>query len=164
MTTLRALPREVYVLFLIDFLNSYRSFGFRTVQYMYCLNEIGLSDVETGNMLGINAWLLVVFGMLGAMLVDSWGVRRTALCALGVAFVSRGILTFARSREWLLFAMLGLSPFGEAVLSTGVHGPPTATSRCIVTVAVVPHACQHAIAVCSPSSMLGASQVYIRLP
>ena len=30
----------------IDFLNSYRSFGFRSVQYQYMVNEYGLSDVE----------------------------------------------------------------------------------------------------------------------
>ena len=42
---LRALPREVWVVLLIDFLNSYRSFGFRSVQYQYMVNEFRLSDV-----------------------------------------------------------------------------------------------------------------------
>mmetsp|Transcript_28874 Transcript_28874/g.90304 ORF Transcript_28874/g.90304 Transcript_28874/m.90304 type:complete len:94 (-) Transcript_28874:1740-2021(-) len=32
---LRQLPNEVYVVLLVDFLNSYRSFGFRAVQYQY---------------------------------------------------------------------------------------------------------------------------------
>ena len=69
----------------------------------------------------MQAWLLVIFGMVGAMLVDSFGVRLTALCALTVAAVSRGMLTFARSRQTMLIALLGLSPFGEAVLSTGIY-------------------------------------------
>ena len=33
--------------------------------------------------------------------------------------VSRAVLTVGRSREALLLALVGLSPFGEAVLSTG---------------------------------------------
>ena len=85
------------------------------------VNEFGLSDMETAYWLGVQSWLLVIFGMLGAVLVDSYGVRRTALASLGVAVVSRALLTFGRSRHTLLFALLGLAPFGEAVLSTGIY-------------------------------------------
>ena len=77
---------------LIDFLNSYRSFGFRSVQYQYMVNEFGLSDVETAYWLGVQSWLLVIFGMLGAVLVDAYGVRRTALASLSVAVVRRAML------------------------------------------------------------------------
>ena len=35
--------------------------------------------------------------------------------------VSRAVLTFGRSRDALLLALIGLSPFGEAVLSTGIY-------------------------------------------
>jgi len=117
----RELPREVMVVLLIDFLNSYRSFGFRSVQYAYMTNEFGLSDVDTAYLLGVQSWLLVIFGMLGAVLVDAYGVRSTALASLCVAVVSRAILTFGRTREALVFALLGLAPFGEAVLSTGIY-------------------------------------------
>ena len=79
---LRQLPTEVWVVMLIDFLNSYRSFGFRSVQYQYMVNEFGLSDVETAYWLGVQSWLLVICGMLGAVLVDAYGVRRTALASL----------------------------------------------------------------------------------
>ena len=89
---LRQLPREVWVVMLIDFLNSYRSFGFRSVQYQYMVNEFGLSDVETAYWLGVQSWLLVIFGMLGAVLVDAYGVRRTALASLSVAVVRRAVL------------------------------------------------------------------------
>ena len=71
--------------------------------------------------LGIQAWLLVVFGLLGSMLVDAWGVRNTAICALSVATVSRGVLVFGRTRQAALIALLVLSPFGEAVLATGIY-------------------------------------------
>ena len=118
---LKKLPREVWVVLAIDFLNSYRSFGFRSVQYQYLTNEFELSDLDAGYYLGIQAWLLVIFGMIGAMLVDACGVRQTALCALSVAAVSRGILTLTQDRDWMLVSLLGLAPFGEAVLSTGIY-------------------------------------------
>jgi hypothetical protein len=41
--------------------------------------------------------------------------------------VSRAVLTFGRSRHALLLALLGLAPFGEAVLSTGIY---TGGTRC----------------------------------
>lgn len=119
--SLFSLPKELGVVLVVDFLNSYRSFGFRSVQYQYLVNEFGLSDVETGSLLGVQAWLLVIFGMVGAMLVDTLGVRRTALAALAVASVSRAMLTFGQSNSTLKFALLALSPFGEAVLSTGIY-------------------------------------------
>jgi len=40
--SLKQLPREVWVVLLIDFLNSYRSFGFRSVQYQYVHSAISV--------------------------------------------------------------------------------------------------------------------------
>ena len=119
--TLRWLPHEVWVVLALDFLNSYRNFGLRAVQYAYMVNEFGFSDIEAGYWLGVEAWLKVIFGVLGAALVDAIGVRRTALVALTVSVISRGLLAFGRSRESLLFAIAGLTPFGESVLSTGIY-------------------------------------------
>ena len=121
LASLNELPREVWVVLLIDFLNSYRSFGFRAVQYQYLTNEFALTDVEAGSYLGMQAWLLVIFGMVGAMMVDACGVRQTALCALSVAAVSRGMLTFCTEKSTMLVSLLALAPFGEAVLSTGIY-------------------------------------------
>lgn len=56
--TLRGLPREVGTVLLIDLLNSYRSFGFRSVQYQYLVNDFHLSDMDTASLLGVQAWLL----------------------------------------------------------------------------------------------------------
>ena len=49
--------------------------------------------------------------------------------------MSRAVLTFGRSRHALLFALLGLAPFGEAVLSTGIY---TGGIRCPRRAAMVP--------------------------
>ena len=36
----------VFVMFFLEFLNSYRNFGLRFVQYQYINNEFGLDDVQ----------------------------------------------------------------------------------------------------------------------
>ena len=116
------LPKlEVSIVLLIDFLNSYRSFGLSFVQYAYVTNDFGLTDIDAGWLLSWEALCKVVFGFSGAILVDIYGVRRTALVALSVAMVSRGILVLGRSRELLYMALLLLTPFGEALLSMGIY-------------------------------------------
>ena len=119
--TARTLPLQVIPVLLCTFFNSFRSFGFRFIQYAYLTNEFGLSDVDAGYYLGIEAWLKTVFGLIGAIAVDHVGVRRLALLALTVAAVGRGILTFATTRAWLLISIVGFTPTGEALLSTGLY-------------------------------------------
>jgi len=50
-----ALPPQVFVIFFLEFLNSYRNFGLRFVQYQYISNEFGMTDVQTGSLLGVRA-------------------------------------------------------------------------------------------------------------
>eukprot|EP01047_Picozoa_sp_COSAG01_P055156 COSAG01_NODE_6109_length_3845_cov_11.171116_3_plen_485_part_00 len=57
----------------------------------------------------------------GLLKLLSLGVRRTAIAALTVSVVGRGIFTFARSRNMIWLSALTFSPFGEAVLSTGIY-------------------------------------------
>ena len=115
------LPSQVFVVLLLEALNSYRNFGLRFVQYNYFVNEFGLSDTETGSLLGIKSTLDVVFGISGSLATDALGVRKTALFALCMATVGRCLLAFGRSRSQLYLACLFFSPFGEAFLSVGLY-------------------------------------------
>ena len=45
------LPSQVGIVLLLEFLNSFRSFGLRFVQYNYITNEFGISDTKTGGKL-----------------------------------------------------------------------------------------------------------------
>ena len=53
-----ALPSQVFVMFFLEFLNSYRNFGLRFVQYQYISNEFDMTDVETGSLLGVKSTVL----------------------------------------------------------------------------------------------------------
>ena len=116
-----ALPNQVFVILLLEFLNSYRNFGLRFVQYQYINNEFGMSDIETGSLLGVKSTMDVIFGILGSLATDAFGVRKTATAALLMSVVGRGIFTFARSSSLIWLSSVTFSPFGEAVLSTGIY-------------------------------------------
>jgi len=116
-----SLPSQVFVVLLLEALNSYRNFGLRFVQYNYFVNEFGLSDTETGSLLGLKSTLDVIFAIMGSLATDALGVRKTALLALSMATVGRFLLAFGRTRTHLYIACLFFSPFGEAFLSVGLY-------------------------------------------
>lgn len=115
------LPSHVGVVLLLEFLNSFRSFGLRFVQYNYITNEFGISDARAGALLGIKGFVDIGFGVSGSVLVDIYGVRRVSLAALSVAVVGRSLLAFGRSNAALYAALFLFSPCGDALLSVGLY-------------------------------------------
>lgn len=116
-----ALPSGVFIILLLEFLNSYRGYGISFIQYQYFNNEFGLSDIQTGSLLGVKSTMDIIFGICGSLATDAFGVRRVVTAALCMALVGRGLLVFGRGPVELWLASLVFSPFGEAVLSTGVY-------------------------------------------
>ena len=45
------------IVLLLEFLNSFRSFGLRFVQYNYITNEFGVSDTQAGALLGVKGFV-----------------------------------------------------------------------------------------------------------
>ena len=115
------LPSHLPIILLLEFLNSFRSFGLRFVLYNYITNEFGVSDASAGLILGIKSFVDIAFGLTGSILVDSLGVRRVALFALGVALLGRTLLAFGRSVPVLYAALFLFSPCGDALLSVGLY-------------------------------------------
>lgn len=99
-----------------------RSFGMSFVQYTYLTTEFRIRDERAGLVIGIQSWFHVGFGVVGALLVDTIGVRMVALVALSVGAVSRGMVAFTRSPAVATLTLLTLTPFGEALLTTGLYG------------------------------------------
>ena len=62
----------------------------------------------------------IIFGITGSLLTDAIGVRKTAMMALAMASVGRMFFVLGRSSTALWITSLTFSPFGEAVLGTGV--------------------------------------------
>ena len=115
------LPSQIFIVLLLEFLNSFRSFGLRFILYNYITNEYGISDTQAGILLGIKGFVDIGFGLAGSILVDIMGVRWISLVALGVALIGRTLLAFGRSKVTLFPALFVFSPCGDALLSTGLY-------------------------------------------
>jgi len=115
------LPSQVGIVLLLEFLNSFRSFGLRFVLYNYITNEFGIGDTQAGALLGIKGFMDIAFGLAGSILVDIYGVRRVSLVALSVAIIGRTLLAFGRSKGSLYMALFLFSPCGDALLSVGLY-------------------------------------------
>lgn len=118
---LRELPCEFWIVMLVEFLNSFRQFALGAALYQYMTLEFGFGDVETGWIKGFSGVVGTICGLSGSLLTDLLGVRRVSLLALSVACVGRGILFMARSQVTFKFAILVLTPFGDAMLGTGLY-------------------------------------------
>ena len=137
-----SLPTQVYWVLVLEILNSFRSGGLRSIQYSYLANEWHLCDDEngvpiedcvilgvpvanddeaTGALLGFSGSVSVVAGVVGSMITDAIGVRKTALIALSIALIGRSIWTFGHSHFQLYMAVFFFSPFGDAMLSAGLY-------------------------------------------
>ena len=51
------LPRQIGIVLLLEFLNSFRSFGLRFVLYNYVTNEFGIGDARAGALLGVKGFV-----------------------------------------------------------------------------------------------------------
>lgn len=115
------LPSQIFTVLLLEFFNSFRSFGLRFILYNYITNEYGISDTQAGVLLGIKGFVDIGFGLAGSILVDIVGVRRISLVALSVALIGRTLLAFGRTKATLYPALFLFSPCGDALLNTGLY-------------------------------------------
>jgi dipeptide/tripeptide permease len=115
------LPSQIFIVLLLEFLNSFRSFGLRFILYNYITNEYGISDTQAGVLLGMKGFVDIGFGLAGSILVDIVGVRCISLIALSVALIGRSLLAFGRTKAALYPALFVFSPCGDALLSTGLY-------------------------------------------
>lgn len=115
------LPSQVSTILLLEFMNTFRSYGLRVVLYNYITNEYNIGDTRSGVLMGIKSLVDIGVGLLGSILVDFIGVRRVSITALSIAIVGRTLLAFGKTTTTLYLALFVLSPFGDALLSVGLY-------------------------------------------
>jgi hypothetical protein len=115
------LPSQIYTILLLEFLNTFRSYGLRIILFNYITNEYSIRDVDAGALLGIKSVIDIGVGLVGCIAVDFVGVRRLSLLALSMAIVSRALLAFGRSTNVLYAVLFVGSPLGDALLSIGLY-------------------------------------------
>ncbi len=117
------LPAMLHLLLLLEFLNGVRRHIWDDQQDLFLTNEYGMDDVQAAFMISVEGQLNTVFGILGSLVVDSVGIRKVALFALGLGTVSRFLLIISgpNFKLPLYVAMWGLSPFSDAVVTAGLY-------------------------------------------
>ena len=118
-----AFPKVVWLLMVLEVLDHYRLNGLKFIQTMYVVNDLGFDDVEASFLLGIKGTMDTVFGIAGGFVVDAIGVRKTAIIGLCIGLPGRMIwaFDFSGSKALLYLACFVFSPFGEALLATGLY-------------------------------------------
>ena len=110
---LQRAPRELRVLYLLNFLNSYKYFSMALVLPIIATTEYGFSDVSAGALYGAWGILITLWGFVASFMVDHLGVRFTAVFSTAASVVARAAFVFGRSQASLLLVVLVLSPMGD---------------------------------------------------
>lgn len=66
--SLFGLPKAAFILLLLEFLNSYRSWGLSNCQQDFMNNDYGMTDEEVGWLTGAEGTVKVIFGILGSFM------------------------------------------------------------------------------------------------
>ena len=119
--TLLSLHPQVFIVLLLEFLNSYRNFGLRSMVYTLCICSIARAT-RCGRHCSVAATIVTIFGFCGSVITDIIGVRRTAMLSICLSLIGRGMLavnTATISPQKI--SLLGIHPIGEALLTTGLY-------------------------------------------
>lgn len=101
-----SLPAGCFAVLIVECVNTLRGRTVGTVLYQMAINEYGLSELETSQLMSVSEVISLVFALLGAPLVDGFGVRRVALCSLAASTCTTALLAFGRSTAALTTAVL----------------------------------------------------------
>jgi dipeptide/tripeptide permease len=122
----REFPRQIYVVFLLKFLESYSYFAVSQIIVIYMHDEFGVPDVKAGAIYGMWGAIITLLGICTSWLNDGLGVRRAVLAGFSISSMALLILAFTRSRDAVFFVMLFLLPLGEC-MGERVHAMSTRT-------------------------------------
>lgn len=108
-------PRELFVIFLLKYLESYAYFVLSYTMILFLSDEFGFTDEEAGWAYGIYNMLCSVYGFAIGALIDRMGVKWSLVCGTFCLMGSRLVLTFANSVHVLLFILFGTLPLGGSL-------------------------------------------------
>lgn len=110
---LKRSPFELKLLYILNFLNSYKYFSMALVLPLIATAEYGLSDTQAGGLYGTWGLLITVWGFIASAMVDKFGVRSTAIFSTVCSVLARFVFVFCRSQRSLYISVLVLSPMGD---------------------------------------------------
>ena len=111
----QTLPREIWLIYAIKYLESYSLFILAYSLVMYLSDEFGFGDEQAAWAYGIYGMLISVYGLGFGIVIDSLGVRLSLLTGLSILIVFRTILALTQSVVVLVLALGTALPVGAAM-------------------------------------------------
>mmetsp|Transcript_8125 Transcript_8125/g.12227 ORF Transcript_8125/g.12227 Transcript_8125/m.12227 type:complete len:508 (+) Transcript_8125:129-1652(+) len=122
--SLKGSPSELWLAYILKFLDSYSYFSFSLSMTLFLSNDFGYDDLQAGTIYGAWGSLVVLFGLTSGPLIDKLGVATSLKLGFIISFVARCLIFYTSSRVHLLLAIMLLS-FGNClgipVLSVGIR-------------------------------------------
>jgi len=126
-------PRDLWVLLVIKFLESFASFGTSIVLILFLTADLGFSDAAAALVFGVHGAAGAVLSYLGGVIVDYAGVKWTLTLGAVLLAAGRAVLAFSTSHSAVLASMCLLLPLGSAlcmpVLALGVRRSAPGATR-----------------------------------
>mmetsp|Transcript_13777 Transcript_13777/g.23019 ORF Transcript_13777/g.23019 Transcript_13777/m.23019 type:complete len:555 (-) Transcript_13777:363-2027(-) len=131
--TLKAAPRELWLVYVLKTLESYAYFSQSYILVIYLSEEFGYGDAEAAWIYGLTGFITSAIGVCIGFVIDNLGVRLSLVLGSACTLISRFVIAVSHSR-WLVVGMLlTLLPFGSAlgipVMSTGIRRYTNSSNR-----------------------------------
>ena len=113
--SLKSCPRELYVNFVLKFLESYSYFAISQLLVIYLHEEFGFTDIQAGTIYGLWGISITFWGLCFSGINDWLGVRKSLLVGLSISTFATLTLACISSRWSMYFALFGFYPIGTAM-------------------------------------------------
>eukprot|EP00753_Platysulcus_tardus_P014492 PLAT4379.5.p1 GENE.PLAT4379.5~~PLAT4379.5.p1 ORF type:complete len:493 (+),score=182.85 PLAT4379.5:65-1543(+) len=108
-------PKELWLLYLLKFLESYAYFSMSINFPIFLTDEFGIDDTTAGFIYGTWGVLISVFGMLAGGMIDYLGVKNSLVVGAAVSAIGRFMFALAGSRGMIFASTFFVMPIGLAL-------------------------------------------------
>ncbi|KAF4729309.1 hypothetical protein FOZ62_026881 [Perkinsus olseni] len=108
-------PKEVWLIFLLKYLESYAYFVFAYTLILFLSDEFGFSDEEAGWSYGFYGMLVSVYGFIMGSVIDTLGPRWSLTGGMSILLVSRLVMATTYSTHVLAAVLFTVLPIGGAL-------------------------------------------------
>eukprot|EP00299_Pterocystis_sp_00344_P010506 c4705_g1_i1.p1 GENE.c4705_g1_i1~~c4705_g1_i1.p1 ORF type:complete len:499 (-),score=76.38 c4705_g1_i1:854-2350(-) len=132
-TPLKKAPRELWIVYVLKFLESYGYFSMSLILTLYLSEEFGYSDTDAGLIYGMFGMLVSVYGICIGFVIDNFGVQKSMVLGHTLLVIGRFGLALSRSRFVMMVMLFVILPIGESlgipVMMTGIRRYTDSTNR-----------------------------------
>eukprot|EP00744_Colponema_vietnamica_P001006 GILI01001728.1.p1 GENE.GILI01001728.1~~GILI01001728.1.p1 ORF type:complete len:499 (-),score=93.05 GILI01001728.1:441-1937(-) len=108
-------PRELWIVFILKFLESYAYFAMSYTLIIYLSEEFGFTDEQAGWTYGLFSTLISVYGCLIGSVIDNLGVRWSLVIGGFLLCCGRFVIALTTNRHILTWTFYTLLPVGSAL-------------------------------------------------